>query len=199
EAVLGTEVRPEGPEIVYRYGVARSVAGYYTAADVGVFPYRGEGFGLPILECLAAGTPVIVTRHGASSDFCSPSNARFIRAHPRQAGGLVHMEPDRHHLRALMRAAYDQGPLDPAHRTRVAASVAGLTWARTARRLSRAIEAALARRRRPRPAPATGGRPLVVWAAQTLDGRSMEGTIAQHVDRSLRHAVRQYRALDSRH
>jgi glycosyltransferase involved in cell wall biosynthesis len=199
EAVLGAGRHPEGPEIVYRYGVARSVAGYYTAADVGVFPYRGEGFGLPILECLAAGTPVIVTRHGAASDFCSRTNAQFIRARRRRSGGLVHMEPDRRHLRTLLRAAYEQGPLEPAHRARVAASVAAFTWARTAWRLSRAIEAGLASMRRPRAVWATGGRPLVVWASQTREGRSMDGTIARHVDRGLRRAVRHYRALDQRH
>src|SRR5262245_42439801 len=99
--LLREDARADGPEIHYLYGVTPSVAGYYTAADVGVFPYRGEGFGLPILECLAAGTPVIVTRHGAANDFCSRANARFIRARRRTTAGLLHMEPDRRHLRRL--------------------------------------------------------------------------------------------------
>jgi glycosyltransferase involved in cell wall biosynthesis len=58
---------------------------------VAVFPYRAEGFCLPILEAMACGTPPIVPDFGACLDFCStdvafltpvrriqlPVNARF--------------------------------------------------------------------------------------------------------------------------
>jgi len=200
DGVLRDGERPgRGPEIEYLHGVTPSVAGYYTAAAVGVFPYRGEGFGLPILECLASGTTVIVTRGGAADDFCSRTNARFIRARRKTTEGRAHLEPDRRDLRRLMRAAFRRGAPDAASRARISASVAGLTWTRTARRLSRAIEAGLAATRRgPAGWPLNGREPAVVWAHWTRDGGGADGAIAAHVDRAFRRRFPRYHGLDHR-
>ena len=54
----------------------------YGAADCYVSPYRAEGFNLPVLESIACGTPVIVTRGGATDDFCNDSVALRIRGTP---------------------------------------------------------------------------------------------------------------------
>ena len=43
-------------------------AGLYRACDLLVHPYRGEGFGLPVLEARACGLPVLVTAGGATDD-----------------------------------------------------------------------------------------------------------------------------------
>lgn len=45
------------------------VPSLYEAADVFVLPSRGEGWGLPYLEAMAAGKPCIGTAWGASGDF----------------------------------------------------------------------------------------------------------------------------------
>jgi glycosyltransferase involved in cell wall biosynthesis len=42
-----------------------SLALWYNAADVFVFPSFYEGFGLPPLEAMACGTPVITSQRGA--------------------------------------------------------------------------------------------------------------------------------------
>jgi glycosyltransferase involved in cell wall biosynthesis len=53
------------------------LAALYRACDVAVFPYRAEGFCIPILECNASGTPAIVPRFGACLDFCSDETSYF--------------------------------------------------------------------------------------------------------------------------
>jgi glycosyltransferase involved in cell wall biosynthesis len=52
----------------------------YGAADVYVSPYRAEGFNLPVIEAMACGLPTLVTRGGATDDFCSPQSSRFIES-----------------------------------------------------------------------------------------------------------------------
>jgi glycosyltransferase involved in cell wall biosynthesis len=73
---------PRFPEIFYLCEdlPAEEVASLYRACDVGVFPYRAEGFGLPILEGMACGVPPIVPRFGASLDFCAATSSFQIPA-----------------------------------------------------------------------------------------------------------------------
>jgi glycosyltransferase involved in cell wall biosynthesis len=54
----------------------------YGAVDCYVSPYRAEGFNLPVLEAIACGTPVIVTRGGATDDFCDDDVAVRINGTP---------------------------------------------------------------------------------------------------------------------
>jgi len=63
-----------GPEILYLNEdfSLEQIASLYTACDCLVHPYRGEGFGLPIIEAMACGLPVIVTANGAADDFVKP-------------------------------------------------------------------------------------------------------------------------------
>lgn len=61
---------------------AEELAALLRSCDVAVFPYRAEGFALPILEALACGTPVIVPRFGACLEFCS-RDASFFTPHRR--------------------------------------------------------------------------------------------------------------------
>jgi glycosyltransferase involved in cell wall biosynthesis len=65
------------PEIIYidDYLSPREMAALYRACDAGVFPYRAEGFCLPILEAMACGLPSIVPRYGACLDFCDDSTS----------------------------------------------------------------------------------------------------------------------------
>ncbi|MCK5944546.1 MAG: glycosyltransferase [Planctomycetes bacterium] len=54
------------------------LASVYTACDVMLHPYRGEGFGMPVLEARACGLPVIATKGGASDALLEgPGTARI--------------------------------------------------------------------------------------------------------------------------
>jgi glycosyltransferase involved in cell wall biosynthesis len=91
------------------------LAELYRSAHCFVLPTRGEGFGLPMLEAMATGLPVIVTDYGGQLDFCNEANSFLIRNK-----GLVdtdpdcfpHIEsqwadPDEEHLIHLMRYVYE--------------------------------------------------------------------------------------------
>jgi len=57
-----------------------AVASLYRACDALVAPFRGEGFGLPIVEAMASGVPVIVTEAGPVFDICDEHAAYLIPA-----------------------------------------------------------------------------------------------------------------------
>ena len=57
-----------------------TLASLYRGCDAFVLPYRGEGFGMPILEAMACGKPVITTAQGPSRDYCPPDTAYLVSA-----------------------------------------------------------------------------------------------------------------------
>src|SRR3954454_15829785 len=92
------------------------MAALYRACDVLVHPYRGEGFGMPVLEAMACGLPVIVTGGGPTDEFCPDDAGWRIRstvAHfPENRVGELEtagrpwmLEPDADHLVELMAEA----------------------------------------------------------------------------------------------
>ena len=70
------------PEILHLDGFLpdEELAALYRACDVAVFPYRAEGFCLPILEAMASGVPALVPRFGACLDFCRDETSWLLRA-----------------------------------------------------------------------------------------------------------------------
>lgn len=69
-----------GPEVEYisAFLSPEDLAALYRSCDVGVFPYRAEGFGLPILETMASGVPSIVPRFGAALDVCAEATSFLL-------------------------------------------------------------------------------------------------------------------------
>ncbi len=80
QQIRATQAKPGAPEILYldHDFVPDALPGLYTACDCLVHPYRGEGFGLPVLEAMACGLPVIVTGGGATDDFATDEFAYRI-------------------------------------------------------------------------------------------------------------------------
>ena len=87
----------------------------YTSADCFVLPTRGEGWGMPILEAMACGLPVIATNWSAQRDFMNERNSFSIeveRMIPSSAKcpyyeGFQWAEPSYEHLRYQMRWVFE--------------------------------------------------------------------------------------------
>lgn len=73
EQIKKLQSNPDNPEILYlnEEMTELEMAALYRACDLLVHPYRGEGFGLPVLEAMSCGLPVVVTSGGSTDDFVS--------------------------------------------------------------------------------------------------------------------------------
>jgi glycosyltransferase involved in cell wall biosynthesis len=79
---VGRRKNSTSPEVVQLRGILNDMdmIRLFKSVDVYVSPYRGEGFGLSILEAMAAGVPPIVTKYGPSLDFCPEECGYFVEA-----------------------------------------------------------------------------------------------------------------------
>ena len=115
----------------------------YGIADAYVSPYRAEGFNLPALEAIACGTPLIVTKGGATDDFCDDAVAWRIagREHnhtdPDTNINRHFIEPDLDALISSMTELARGGRIAPERYNPARESVlARLTWANAAAKLA---------------------------------------------------------------
>jgi len=85
----------------------------YNLADCYVHPARGEGFGLPVAEAMAAGVPVITVAYSGLADFVSEETATTIAYGLERARthfnvpDSIWAEPDREQLASEMRRIAD--------------------------------------------------------------------------------------------
>jgi glycosyltransferase involved in cell wall biosynthesis len=101
----------------------------YAGARALVFPSLAEGFGLPPLEAMSCGTPVIATTAGAVPEVCG--------------GAALYASPRRpQDWRQAMDLLESDAVLCRDLSARGRARAAGFTWARAARRVLAAIEEA---------------------------------------------------------
>ena len=161
------EIRDRGnvPEIAYTDADLNSaqLIDLYRSCSCFAFPYRGEGFGIPILEAMACGMPVITTAGGAADDFLDDGTAYRVASTRRGIGNRVYdvklhsegwlLEPDRDELAATMRRVYER--YDEAREVGRRASERArtdFTWERAAKKV---VERVTALRQAP-PIPAAG-------------------------------------------
>ncbi|PWI57283.1 glycosyltransferase [Sulfoacidibacillus thermotolerans] len=80
ETIQKIQMTPNTPEIIYIKDELspQQMAALYRTCDVLVHPYRGEGFGLPILEAMSCGIPVIIPDQGPAVEFTNKNCALFV-------------------------------------------------------------------------------------------------------------------------
>ena len=149
ERIRSAQADTASPEIVYldQELPEQELAGLYTACDCLVHPYRGEGFGLPVLEAMASALPVICTGGGATDDFATdefvhrlPSRRAFI-GNSISGMKLDHrgwwLDPDLEELSRVMRDVF-LNPLPFKDRAKLGAQhvLRNWTWAHSAKTMA---------------------------------------------------------------
>jgi glycosyltransferase involved in cell wall biosynthesis len=75
----------------------RILAGLYTEATLVVLPSQDEGFGLPALEAMASGTPVIVSDGGALPEVVGDAGLIFkLTCYPQEKAPRIRNDGSRH-------------------------------------------------------------------------------------------------------
>jgi len=136
-----------GPPVVILYNQdlpAHQMGSLYRSADCFVLPTRGEGWGMPILEAMACGLPVIATDWSAHTDFMTEDVAyplRVERLIPAKAKcpyykGFRWAQPDEHHLAHLMRHVYENREEAAAKGAQASEkALGGWTWRQAAQKI----------------------------------------------------------------
>jgi glycosyltransferase involved in cell wall biosynthesis len=102
------------------YVPAEDLPGLYSAADALLLPSQYEGFGLPLLEAMACGTPVVCSRASSLPELAGDA---ALLIEPDDAEGLT----------AAIRQLIDQPDLASTLRQRGLAQARKFTWEATAR------------------------------------------------------------------
>ncbi len=189
--IRAAQSTPNAPEILYLNDELPSNAlpGLYAACNCLVLPYRGEGFGLPVLEAMACGLPIIITAGGSTDDFVRDEFALRIPAAKKIFGREVSgmklagdgwlLEPDLAALGEKMREAYSHP--DKSHaRGQLASKYAheNWTWKKSASLIAERIQN-LAADQNSRPAlsvkPVAYKLPAVANVGQLNEARELFG------------------------
>ena len=104
-AVAGSPGWGQAPLIagadVVRLGFVRhaELPRWYRGADVFVFPSRFEGFGMPVVEAMACGTPCVVSSHPSLDEACGDAAVRVDPESPEAiAAGIERALAEREEL-----------------------------------------------------------------------------------------------------
>jgi glycosyltransferase involved in cell wall biosynthesis len=162
-AALEAPLRALRSSVVVLGAVEESVlADLYSTCRVFLFPSLYEGFGLPVLEAMVAGAPVLCAARGALPEVVPTPDALFDPDAIEDAAGMLLRALNDDDFRATLRAGAREHALK-------------FSWARSAERALDALRA-LAESRPPRPPtgtwqPGAAEVELIADAAEALGGQ----------------------------
>lgn len=144
-----------GPEMIYYSNFLQKteLAAFYAACSAFVAPFRGEGFGMKILDAAVAGLPLIVPLYGGPLDYCVPELVQPVAFERRPVGKCLDTdeiawreeiswcEPSVDDLATRMRGVFEhhEAAAEKAARLRSAA-IEQFSWEAAARKLLAIIE-----------------------------------------------------------
>ncbi|WP_373230305.1 glycosyltransferase family 4 protein [Cohnella sp.] len=160
KANLGIRKKTAPIQIVTRHLNSKALRSIYAQGHAFVLPTRGEGVGLPFLESLSSGVPVITTGWGGHMDFLTNKNSFLVhyKLRPPVIGmnrkssisrqfrhlfserDQLWAEPDIGSLRRQMRNAYENPLLCKKKGHRARRDALNLTWNRAGISFKKAIE-----------------------------------------------------------
>jgi UDP-glucose:(heptosyl)LPS alpha-1,3-glucosyltransferase len=115
---------------------SRDVVKFYAAADAYIGPSLEDAYGLPILEAMACGLPVIASSRAGASEILRNAENGFILRNPE----------DIHELAALLRRLYSDPNLRGRLGEEAARTAAEQSWDRNALDTWEFLKATLARK-----------------------------------------------------
>lgn len=127
-----------------------SLVDLYNKAHVLVAPSRSESFGIPGIEAMACGLPVITTNFGGQTDYCNKENSWIVGGEMTEVTwelmyeGVRWLTPDIKELRKAMRDAYTTN-LDT-KRQKALETAKQFTWDNSAIKIINLMEANMPRR-----------------------------------------------------
>lgn len=160
--------KPTAPvEIITGHMGEGAIRSLYAKGHAFVLPTRGEGVGLPFLEAMASGIPVIATGWGGQMDFLTRDNAFLVsytlqsplvsmNRHSSISRQFRHLfaergqqwaEADLHSLRRKMREAYEHPLLCKKKGEQARRDALRLSWKRAGILLKKAIETTIRMRK----------------------------------------------------
>lgn len=138
--------KPNNISVVTNYYPVDILNDLYNSVDCGIFPSRGECFGLPQAEMMSLGKPVITTAYSAPQEFSDAHlQIKVKELEPLDYDQYPYnqslfAEPDVQHLKKLMREVYENYKIEQDFAKDHAKTLTSFTWDNTGLKMNQFLK-----------------------------------------------------------